>query len=279
LRDAPRAIDGATRLAILLKGDAVWMSCLMMLVGLLFGAEELERTGAAALLFDGVEVPAVVESVEVVRRSSKNGAKFDWQIRAAADVDGDRVVAHGTLSSAAAVGEPVMAFVPHKRPDLAVAYRRGGPSLVGVVAFAIAGLAGVAVFAVALVRNVRDLRVLRHGRLSEGKLVEKIEKPHSRGVNWTLVFSYPTTSGQQRTTVQVENANVDRLVDAEREPLVYDPRAPAYAVLLDALPDHVRVDDDGALTPVPWRRGLVRALPMAAVVVALLYALAASRLL
>jgi hypothetical protein len=177
------------------------------------------------------------------------------------------------------VGEPVTAFVPRKRPDLAVAYRRGGPSLAGLVAFAIAALAGGAVQAVALTRNARDLRVLRHGRLSEGKLVEKIEKPHRRGVNWTLVFSYPTTSGQQRTTVKVENANVDRLVDADREPLVYDPHAPAYAVLLDALPDHVRVDDDGALTPVPWRRGLMRALPLAAVLAAGLWAVVTSRLL
>jgi hypothetical protein len=168
----------------------------------------------------------------------------------------------------------VTAFVPHRRSDLAVAYRGSGPPLFSrLVPLAIAGLAGFAVLAIALHRNVRDLRVLRHGRLSHGKVVEKTQRTHRRGVSWTLVFAYPTTGGPQRTTVKVDNAEVERLIDEEREPLVYDPRVPSYAVLLDALPDHVRVDDYGGLTSVPWGRGLVRALPIAAVLVAVVWGL------
>jgi hypothetical protein len=278
LRDAPRSIDVATRVAVLLKGEPVWMACLMILAGLLMGVDELRQTGAVALAFDGDEVPGVIETVVPRRRSSKGSTGSSWRITASASVGGARVMAHGTLRAQGAAGEPVTVFVPRRRPDLAVAYRGSGPPREGVLPYAIAGLAGVGVLVVALHRNARDLRVLRHGRVSAGKIVEKTQRTHRRGVSWTLVFSYPTTAGPRRTTVKVENAEAERLVDEEREPLVYDPRAPSYAVLLDALPDRVRVDDHGALTPVPWQRGLVRALPIVAVLLALAWGLLATGL-
>ncbi|MBM4283180.1 MAG: hypothetical protein FJ137_21345 [Deltaproteobacteria bacterium] len=61
--------------------------------------------------------------------------------------------------------------------------------------------------------------------------------------------------------------DLGRLVDEEAELLVYDADRPGRALLLDALPDHVRVADDGSLTPIPWSRGLLRSIPLVAAVV------------
>ena len=105
------------------------MGCLIIVPLLMLCVDELQRTGALALAFDGVEVPAVVDTAERVRRSSKSSTWFEWRVTASAAVDGQRVVAHGTLSAEAAAGDPVTAFVPHRRSDLAVAYRGSGPPL------------------------------------------------------------------------------------------------------------------------------------------------------
>jgi hypothetical protein len=50
--------------------------------------------------------------------------------------------------------------------------------------------------------------------------------------------------------------------------MLYDAGDIHHAVLLDALPDHVRIDGDGRLTAIPWHRAARRALPLLAVLVA-----------
>ena len=122
--------------------------------------------------------------------------------------------------------------------------------------------------AAGLVRNRRDLGLLRDGLLTRGTIVERTSRPVKSTTEWTLTFRYVTArDGAQTTRVVVRERDFGRLVDEEAELLVYGAARPERALLLDALPDHVRVAEDGSLTPIPWRRGLLRSIPLVAAVV------------
>jgi hypothetical protein len=141
--------------------------------------------------------------------------------------------------------------------------------------FAVVAVTGALGFRALLVvpqfrKNREDVQLLRDGLVARASIVEKRGRPGHRGLGtiWTLTFRFQTSQGTEHTfTGEANDRDVVRMLDEDTELVIYDPRDPDNAVLLDALPDHLRVAEDGSLTPIPWRRGLVRSIPVVVLIV------------
>lgn len=109
--------------------------------------------------------------------------------------------------------------------------------------------------------GLRRAWLLRHGRLTEGKLVAKEET--STRVNdqmvWKLTFSFRDDAGEahQLSTRTHETAALE---DEARERLLYDPGRPERAELLDALPGEGRTSPDGGWEATSSGRPLLKLL-------------------
>jgi hypothetical protein len=223
----------------------------------------MRRSGVVAQVLAGSDVDAVVETVTPVQRSSKHRRWTEWEVTARVP-DRPEVLAFGSLKSKVDLGEKLHARVPDARPDLALAWVDGDPPSSFFLWLTVALLAGAFGFAFAAVfQNRRDLFLLRDGLLTTGKIIDRQSRKVKQGTVWTLVFLYKTVrAGEQTTRVVVHEKALGRLVDEEAELLVYDPANPSRALLLDALPDHVRAHADGEWTPIPWQRGALRTIPL-----------------
>ena len=110
-------------------------------------------------------------------------------------------------------------------------------------------LVGIGFATFGYLRGRRSLRLLARGRTARGRLVEEqqaLGKVNNRRV-FALTFAFETEHGEQhRTTARTHRPEL--LEDQAEELLLYDPRAPARATLLDHLPGKPKVGDDGQLT-------------------------------
>lgn len=148
-------------------------------------------------------------------------------------------------------------YVPEGQ-RLPVEYRPSNPSisrLQGMRASA-AGLAIAFVFVFPLIglafvrwglRNgLRNRRLLAEGRLAFGTLVS--DEATSTQVNnqrvRRLTFEFTDASGGRYQVVASTHQSA-KLMDDAQEALVYDPRHPADATLIDDLPGHPRIDARG----------------------------------
>jgi hypothetical protein len=268
LNAPPRAIDASTTLAIMTRGFGFTGVAGLFWV-LLTIAPSMHSEGTLAQLMPSHDHDAVVESVYPVQHSAKARSWTEWEVTARV-VDRPDVVAFGSLKSATDVGEHVHALVPDARPDLAVAWRDGRPPLGSMVVFPLLLLCAAGGLAIGTVLyNRRDLVLLRDGVLTTGTIIDRTERSTGKGIVWTLFFRYVTArDGEKMKKIVVEQADLERLIDEAAEPLLYDPARPERALLLDALPDRIRVTADGALTSIPWERGLLRLVPVVAAVAA-----------
>jgi hypothetical protein len=86
------------------------------------------------------------------------------------------------------------------------------------------------------------LHLLQNGVLTIGKVTGKTAT--STKVNgapmYKVAFEFQTPDGRTHAA-SISSLDTSRLGDEEREPLVYDANNPAKAVLLDALPEKIRV--------------------------------------
>ena len=118
------------------------------------------------------------------------------------------------------------------------------PLLLFVLVFPIVGLA----FALWPLRVARkNLRLLRHGVETRGTLVDK--RTTKVEVNdipvMALTFAYDVDG--RRYTATVKTLDPAPLEDDEREPMLYDPRAPSHATTLDHLPGSPKITPSGDL--------------------------------
>ncbi|MGD8453007.1 MAG: DUF3592 domain-containing protein [Phycisphaerae bacterium] len=111
-------------------------------------------------------------------------------------------------------------------------------------------LTGVGFLVVGLWGGLRAGRLLRHGRLSAGRLVAK--KRTSARVNgrrvYKLKFAFVAEDGLTYEAVARTN-QPETLEDEDEKLLLYDPARPQQAVLLDNLPGRPRFDDTGEMAP------------------------------
>lgn len=141
---------------------------------------------------------------------------------------------------------------------LPVEYRPSDPSISRVQGMraSVAGLPIAFVFVIPLIglafvrwglRNgLRNRRLLAEGQLAFGTLVSDEEtsvQVNNQPVR-RLTFAFTDGSGG-RYHVVASTHHAAELMDDAQEPLVYDPRYPADATLIDDLPGHPRIDTRG----------------------------------
>ena len=119
----------------------------------------------------------------------------------------------------------------------------GGMALIVVIFPVIGALIGLG----SLLFRRRHLRLLRSGTLTTGTL--RSSEPTNSEVNgrtvMRLTFEFEPPEGGVFQAV-AKTHQTYRLEDEERELLLYDPRNPSTAVVLDELPCQPRVDPDGS---------------------------------
>ena len=110
-------------------------------------------------------------------------------------------------------------------------------------------------------------RLLRNGRLGVGRLVNK-ERTNTT-INdqrvYKFTFEFTTDSGQAvQATVRTHDARA--IEDEPEEFLLYDVMDPESAVLFDALPAKVAINDDGYIEGGGMRNWLILVIPGVAIV-------------
>lgn len=119
------------------------------------------------------------------------------------------------------------------------------PALVGLLS-----LAGLCMLAPGLRRGWRNGQLLGRGILTTGVLTSK-ESTCAR-VNDRVVYRMRfqfTTEGGQTCQVAARTHRPELLEDQSAEPLLYHPRNPSRAVMLDSLPSQPTITEDGAVAP------------------------------
>jgi hypothetical protein len=107
---------------------------------------------------------------------------------------------------------------------------------------------GLIFVTIGLVRGRSRLRLLSAGVPVSGKLVQKeptLTRINNRTV-YKMTFQYIAHDGVVRQTV-ARTHQPERLEDEPHECLLYDPDAPARAMLLDTMPGKIGIDEGGQL--------------------------------
>jgi hypothetical protein len=123
---------------------------------------------------------------------------------------------------------------------------RASSSGIFVVFVVIFPLVGLVLALVGMRKGLRARRLMSTGRLALGTLQHK--EPTSTRVNNRVVyrytFAFEAEGGGEYETV-AKTHRYDRLEDEEKERIVYDPRNPSDATVLDELPCRANIDSRG----------------------------------
>jgi hypothetical protein len=122
---------------------------------------------------------------------------------------------------------------------------RTKPAPLWVLCVLIFPIIGLSVSFASLRTGRRAVQLLRSGVLTTGTFVGKTKCEGEDNTDYDVEIAY-TVDGK-RYTITVETNRPELLEDDLHEPLVYDPRDPAYATTLDHLPGKPRIGEDGAL--------------------------------
>lgn len=110
-------------------------------------------------------------------------------------------------------------------------------------------LIGLTFVLVGMWNGRRAGKLLKIGEFTTGKLVSK-EATNTK-VNdqrvYKLSFEFQTESGETKTAI-AKTHQTEKLLDDDREPLLYDPLFPDKATLLDHLPGSPQIDHHGQIT-------------------------------
>jgi hypothetical protein len=117
----------------------------------------------------------------------------------------------------------------------------------------------------------QDIYFLENGILTYGVLCSKSDIREGKREFTRLSFNYEVGGATYTTSVDVSILScTKRIEDEPKEPILYDPREPQNAMLLDCLPSQITVDDEGNLALVSASMGYLYAgisLALAAVIV------------
>ncbi|MCB0222637.1 MAG: DUF3592 domain-containing protein [Anaerolineae bacterium] len=113
---------------------------------------------------------------------------------------------------------------------------------------------GLAFVGFGFLSGLRASRLLRHGKIAQGRLIEK--SPTNTRINnqtvYKLTFAFTADDGRQYQAV-ARSHQPGNLEDEDQEQLLYDPHRPTRAVLLDNLPGAPSIDDSGYIFTDPGR--------------------------
>ncbi|MCB0166234.1 MAG: hypothetical protein KDI79_18535 [Anaerolineae bacterium] len=113
---------------------------------------------------------------------------------------------------------------------------------------------GLAFVGFGLISGLRASHLLRHGKVAQGRLIEKT--PTNTRINdqtvYKLTFAFTADDGRQYQAI-ARSHQPHNLEDEDQEQLLYDPHRPTRAVLLDNLPGAPSIDDSGYIFADPSR--------------------------
>jgi len=140
-----------------------------------------------------------------------------------------------------------------------------GPEVLLVTIFPLAGLGMVVA---SLKKGLKACDLLAHGVQTTGNQISK--EPTNAKVNkrevYKFTFSFKTADGENHAAVS-RTSLVERCENPTAEPLVYDPKNPERAVLLDNLPGAPHITEDGRITvKSPWKAIALLVIPAATVI-------------
>ena len=156
-----------------------------------------------------------------------------------------------------APGKPAVARIQGMRTNVF------GPGVLFVVIFP---LTGIGIFSFGLVRGVRACYLLAHGVQTSAKL--SLREPTNMSVNHRTVYDYTFTFKTRAGDVCMASTKTtsEPFANNAEEHVVYDPRQPQRALLLDALPGAPHIREDGHIvTQRPASALLVSIIPLASV--------------
>jgi hypothetical protein len=251
LGPAPRALPLPLTLQVLFGGLVGQFGWLFFAFGMLF-VWVFDAGGAVSewLAFRGevLEVPGVVTGWEGTNTSVNEQRVYrtfySFRHPDGMDVEGTSYATGQWLEAGTPVtvelapGDPVLSRITGMRTSV------GGGMVLFVLVFP---LVGAVLGLGSLLRRLRPLRLLRTGTLTTGVL-ETTESTSSHVNNqpvMKLTFRFQDARGGEHTAV-AKTHRTYALQDEPRELVVYDPRNPGIASVLDELPCQPRVGPDGA---------------------------------
>lgn len=126
---------------------------------------------------------------------------------------------------------------------------------------------GIGMIGSGLISGLRANRLLTNGQVALGRLVDK--SPTNTRINdqtvYKLTFNFTADDGRQYQAFAHSHQPYS-LEDEEQEQLLYDPRSPSRAVLLDNLPGQPTIDEFGTISADAGRSTLVFILPLIVIV-------------
>jgi hypothetical protein len=142
-----------------------------------------------------------------------------------------------------------------------VEYARGAPELsrlrgqsvgsmppIAAIPQSAIGVVGLALLFGGVLAGRRNVRLLRIGEPARGRLIAR--EPTGTKINnqrvWKLTFAFVTADGRPAQAI-ARSHQLRELLDEAEEPLLYDPKSPARAAMLDAMPGNPRLDAQGNL--------------------------------
>ncbi len=257
IADPPRRVGVRAQLGVVFGSLMVQVACGLLCFSLLFVAifamnsEALTRVEFMASTAQGEG-----EVLEVRETSSSENERVIMSVRFAYQVEGSSY--EGTsyaLNAPFDPGDKVRVEHVVNRPESARIVGMRARTFSSLAAFVfLFPFAGIALLVGALRSGLRTRRLLRDGRLGYGRLVEKEATSGSvneqRIYKLTFEFVLPRAevfgNHQDKWSQWAETHRfhhkthkTEKLEDEALEPLLFDPRKPGNAVLVDALPGNV----------------------------------------
>ena len=250
---APRAVPLSVRLRVLFGGFSNQFGWAFIGFGMIFvWLFALNADFISPVLFGlgSNTVGGIIESVEAI-----NATEDDVQIYQINYVFNDDL-GRQYQGSSYSTGEPGVGgrvFIEYLSYAPSISRVEGmrraifGPLAAMVVIFPLIGLGFVAS---GIKYGLKANRLLAQGRIAFGKLIasEMTRVSINNRPVMKLRFAFASHEGTE-WEVGAKTHEPEDLTDEEREPLLYDPEDPSYAVLLDNLPGSTTFDSSGHLLP------------------------------
>jgi len=258
LQAPPRPVPLPVQVRVLFGGMVSQMGWLFLGFGLIFVwafAVHVDLSGPMRLITPQVETRGQVTGIEDTDISE--GGDDDspgtpiYRILYRYAGPGGRILEGASYSVGTDLqpGEPVRVEYAAANPENSRIVGLRQAPLPWVVLFVlIFPLIGLVMVVYSLVEGTRASRLLRIGVLAQATLISA--EPTSMSVNnrpvVRLTFDFTDAEGSLHEVTTRTNAP-ERLQDQQTELVLYDPRRPDEAVMLDSLPGSPRLDADGVL--------------------------------
>lgn len=253
IASTPRQVPGALSLAVTFGGVLTMVASILALVGAIMfsvfgplaGLRRWVQITASETATAEAEVTSVTMTSTRVNKVTVREFAYRFEDARGVEHEGRSYDTSGPKQGATATVEYVRGA-----PEVS---RLSGQSVGSMPPFAaipqsLIGVVGGGLVLVGVLLGRRNVRLLRIGEPARGRLIAR--EPTGAKINnqrvWKLTFAFTTADGRSAQAVARTHL-LRELLDEAEEPLLYDPKNPSRAAMLDALPGNPRLDAQGNL--------------------------------